>query len=103
MSNEEQKEAILRVVMQRTEARKRLALLENELRTAGKSLSDIGDGLKHMSAAAYEYKPSYLIPKIDAAPAICGLERIRAMLVEIEETAKTLAELRKTAEEIGID
>jgi len=45
MRGDEQDAAILRVVKDRAEAKKRKSLLENELRTAGQSLSRIGSGL----------------------------------------------------------
>jgi hypothetical protein len=53
MSDPEQDEAILRLVKQRGEAKKRKALLENELRTAGRSLWEIGGALRNVKGESF--------------------------------------------------
>jgi hypothetical protein len=104
MSNEEQDVAILRLVKQRFEAKKRKTLLENELRTAGQSLSEIGSALKSVNASGPSQEtPEFILPQIDKAPSICRLERIKAMLEELRDTQKNLAQLNRSAADLGID
>jgi len=104
MSNEEQEVAILRLVKQRFEAKKRKTLLVNELRTAGQSLSEIGSALKSVNASGPSQEtPEFILPQIDKAPSICGLERIKAMLEELRDTQKNLAQLNRSAADLGID
>ena len=96
--------AIVRVVKSRSEAKKRKALLENELRTAGQSLYRIGSGLQTVgnSTAAHE-TPAGLIQQIAQAPEICDLRRIGIMLSELKEVTENLQHFNTTARELGID
>ena len=104
MSTEEQDAAILRLVKQRGEAKKRKALLENELRTAGRSLWDIGSALKSVNASGPSQEtPDSILPAIAKAPNICRLENIRTMLEELSELEKTLNQLNRSAIQLGID
>jgi DNA-binding transcriptional MerR regulator len=104
MSGDEQDVAILRVVKQRGEFKKKRTLLQSELRAAGQSLSEIGDILKRFdTSTSLANSIDFLIPQIDRAPDICGLSRIRTMLQELKEVEQTLADLSRTATELGID
>ena len=99
MSIDEQDAAIGRLVRQRHEAKKRKALLENELMVAGRSLSDVGSLLKSVEVTAAQS----IIHEVENAPSICGLERIKAMLLELREAQELLAQLNRTAANVGID
>jgi hypothetical protein len=101
MSDSEQDAAIGRLVRQRSEAKRRKILLENELRSAGKSLSDIGEVLKHFSGGPYD-NVDRVLPLIDIAPDICGLERVRSMLKELAQLKEDLALLDRSVAEFGI-
>jgi hypothetical protein len=102
MSDEEQDAAIARLVRQRSEAKKRKALLENELRTAGRSLWEIGGSLKDVNTSGFNNSVANLIPQIAKAPDICGLDRIKAMLEELERLYRLIEELNRGAKELGI-
>ena len=104
MSSEEQDAAILRLVKQRGEAKKRKVLLENELRTAGRSLWEIGSALKSLDASGpSQGTPEFILLEIAKAPNICGLERVKAMLEELRDLENTLRQLNRSAVELGID
>src|SRR5665213_2927506 len=101
MSSDEQDAAILRLVKQRGEAKKRRALLQNELRTAGQSLWEIGGALRNITpSGTFHETPGAVIPQIDKAPDICGLAQIRAMLAELKDVEKTIHELNRRASEL---
>jgi hypothetical protein len=103
VSIDEQDEAIARLVKQRSEARKRKALLENELRTAGRSLWEIGSALKSIKAeGSFQETPEYILPEIEKAPKICSLDRIKSMLQDLQETQKLLAQFDRGLSELGI-
>jgi hypothetical protein len=104
MTTDEQDAAIVRLVRQRHEAKKRKALLENELRTAGRFLWGLGSALKSVDAAgSYQATPDCILKDVEKAPAICGLERIKAMLSELKETQDLLTQLNRSAAELGVD
>jgi hypothetical protein len=104
MSSDEQDEAIIRLVKQRFEAKKRKALLENELRTAGRALWEIGSALKSVNASgSFQEDPDRALAEIEKAPKICELDRIKAMLVELRETQELIAQLNQSAAQLGID
>src|ERR1017187_9746593 len=67
MSTDEQDQAILRIVRQRSELRKRKALIENELRTAGESLEEVSSSIRHISGGVGDWL-TRILGKIDAAP-----------------------------------
>jgi len=99
MSSDEQDAAIGRLIKQRHEAKKLKALLENELRTAGRSLSGIGSLLNSVEGT----DPSSIIHEVEKAPAVCGLERIKAMLSELKGTNDLLLQLKRSAADLDID
>jgi hypothetical protein len=99
MSTDEQDAAIGRLVKQRSEAKKHKALLENELMVAGRSLSNIGSLLKSVEVTAAQS----IIREVENAPLICRLEHVKAMLLELKEAQELLAQLSRTAADIGID
>jgi len=104
MSGDEQDAAIVRLVKQRHEAKQRKALLENELRTAGHALWEIGSALKSVQAGgSFQEQPDRALEEIEKASKICELSRIKAMLVELRETDKRLTQLNQSAVQLGID
>jgi hypothetical protein len=104
MSNDEHDMAILRLVKGRGEAKRRKALLESELRTAGKALSEIGSGLRSVSSSgAVHETPGYLLQKVAQSPEICGFARLGTVLGELKEVDEDLRQLNQTARELGID
>jgi hypothetical protein len=102
MSDDEKKEAIFRLVIRRKELRERTALLESELRAAGESLGDIGSSLKHISGGQAQWLAD-ILGRIQKAPDICELARIKAMVSELKEIYETFAQLNHSAAELGID
>ncbi len=102
MTDDERDQAILRVVKRRKELRERKALIESELRAAGESLGDIGSSLKHVSGAQPQWLAD-ILGRIQKAPDICELARIKAMVVELKEIYETFAQLNHSAAELGID
>jgi|ERR1035437_3608742 hypothetical protein len=102
MSNDEQDQAIVRIVKKRAELRKRKALIESELRAAGESLDDIGSSLKHISNGNLEWYAN-IGKRIQEAPKICELTRIKEMIDELREIYAAFVELNRNAAEAGID
>ncbi|HSY31269.1 MAG TPA: hypothetical protein VLA42_04715 [Verrucomicrobiae bacterium] len=103
MSDQEQDDAILRIVKLRSEAKKRRTLLESELTTAGQSLWEIGRSLKAISGPEFIGAAAAILPQIDKAPDICELNRIRTMLEELKKLEATLIQLKRSATDLGID
>ena len=104
MSSDEQDQAILRLVKQRHEAKKRKAALQSELREAGKHLWEIGGSLKSVSSeSSAGQTPSSILSSVTKAPDICGLDRIKSMLEELRDAEQTIADLNRSASELGID
>ena len=102
MSDEEQDQAILRIVKNRAEARKRNVLLVSELQAAGKHMETIGAALRHLSEFAMGQNTEYILKEIDVAPSICELGHVRKLVVELAEIKTHLAQLSKMSEELGI-
>ena len=94
---------ILKLIRERTETKKRSAMLKNELRAAGKSLYDIGGALKHASPSQIGSRIDYLLPKLRSAQDICELGSVQARLEELREVETRLANLNRMASEMGID
>jgi chorismate mutase len=103
MMIDEQDNAILRLVKERGEAKRRRAALERELRAAGKSLCDIGGALKNSSVVRFRNGIDNVLPKLQSVPAICDLSRVTTMLEELKEVETRLAQLNRIAAEMGID
>lgn len=104
MNDDERDAAVLRVVKERSEAKKQKALLESELRAAGRSLASIGSGLSSVSSiGAVHQQPSVILRSVDSAPPICELSKIRAMLAELRDVDENLKQLNATARELGIE
>lgn len=104
MSDEEQDAALLRLVKQRAEYKRRKTLIENELQLAGKSLYDIGSSLKHFGGFnGPEFGIRVVIPQIAAAPETCDLSRLKTLLEELSEIDGPLKELNQSAADLGID
>lgn len=103
MSSDEQDAAILRVVKSRAEAKKKKALLENELRAAGHALSGIGYGLESIGiSSGGHHDPAAIMEKVAKAPDICDLSRVGVMLGELKEVNANLEQLNVTANDLGI-
>lgn len=104
MSSAEQDAALLRLIKDRSEAKRRKALLESELRAAGKSLGYVGQALSEITASgAYTSSPQYVLQEIDKAPEICGLNKIGEMLIELRDLQVNLTGMDRSARELGVD
>ena len=103
MKTDEQGTAILRLIRERLETRKRSAVLKSELRAAGRSLYDIGGVLKHVSPAKIGSRIDYILPKLRTAQGTCELGVVQARLEELKEVEMRLADLNRIASEMGID
>jgi hypothetical protein len=99
----EQDSAILKLIRERLETKRRSAVLKHELRAAGKSLYDIGVALKHSSPGQIGNRIDYLLPKLRSAQDICELETVQARLEELKKVEMRLADLNRIASEMGID
>ncbi|MGO9323597.1 MAG: hypothetical protein ACLP07_03470 [Terracidiphilus sp.] len=102
MNDGERDQAILRIVKRRKELRERKALIESELNAAGESLGDIGSSLRSISASHPQWLAD-ILGRIQKAPDICELARIKAMVSELKEIYETFAQLNHSAAELGID
>jgi hypothetical protein len=103
MTIEEKEAAISRLLRKRSEAKRRRAALEGELRAAGKSLYDVGGALKHLSGSAMGSRVDYILPKFAAVPPICDLGRVKEMLEELKELQIRLDQLNHSASQMGVD
>lgn len=100
MSDDQKDAAVGRLVMQRSEAKKIKTLLENELRSAGNALYEIGSVLKYFGSPYDSVEGVF--PLLAKAPDICGLERITEMLTELKGIKEKVAQLDRSAAEFGI-
>jgi len=103
MTNDKQDDAVLSLVRERIEIKRRRASLKSELRAAGKSLYEIGSALKHASPDRIGSKIEYLLPKLRNAQNIWELGEVRARLEELKEVEARLAHLNRIASGMGID
>jgi hypothetical protein len=103
MKTDEQATAVLKLIRERAETKKRSAVLKSELRAAGRSLYDIGGALKHSSPSQIGSRIDYLLPKLRSAQEICELGAVQALLEELKEIEMRLADLNRMASELGID
>jgi len=102
MSGDEQDAAMLRLVKERREVRQRKALIESELQSAGRSLYEIGTLLKHINGGLYD-PVEQVLPQVEQAPEICGLNRLKELLKELKGAQEVLAQLNRSAVELGVD
>ena len=103
MTIDQKETAISGLLKERCEAKWRRTALENELRSAGKSLCDIGSALKNPSAGAMGNRVDYILPKFANVPVICDLKRMKEMLEELKELQMRLDQLNHRASQMGID
>jgi hypothetical protein len=103
MTIDEQDMAILRIVKERGEAKRRKVLIESELRAAGESLYDIGGALRHVNDASVQNGVESVLPKLANVPKICDLGRVKLMLEELKELENRLSQLNRSASDLGID
>jgi hypothetical protein len=103
MTSDEKEAAISGLLRERSEAKWRRTALESELRTAGKSLYDVGSALKNLSAGAMGSRVDNILPKFANVPAICDLKRVKEMLEELKELQMRLDRLNYSASQMGID
>jgi hypothetical protein len=103
MSEEEESVAIVRLLKKRSEARRRKVLLDDELRTASGSLTDIGTALRHLIITGPYSNVDTAISKLNKAPKVCGLESVKALLVELKAVEDTISYLNNEAKAYDID
>ena len=102
MSETEENAAILRLVKHRSEAKRRKALLESDLRIAGQSLSGIGDMLRHLNGGPYD-DVGRILPEVEKAPDICGLGHVKSMLAELKDLQESVSQMNRSASALGVD
>jgi prefoldin subunit 5 len=104
MVEDELNAAIVRLVKERSESKKKRASIESELRAAGRALFSIGNSLREVVAdGSWNHTPSAILPEIEKAPDICSLAKIRELLEELKKTEDLIKELDKSARDMGID
>ena len=103
MTIDENEAAISGLLRERSEAKWRRTALESELRTAGKSLNDIGSALKNLSAGAMGNRVDHILPKFENVPPICDLKRVKEMLEELKDLQARLDQLNRSASRMEID
>jgi hypothetical protein len=105
MSDAEQDAALLRLVKERSEAKRRKNLLESELSAAGRTFSAIGDALKLLDApnVITAGTPDHVLREIDKAPEICELNSIKRMISELKVLRTRLGDLDRRAAQLGVD
>jgi len=103
MTIDEREAEISRLSKKRSETKRRRAELESELRTAGKSLYDIGGALKHVSGGAMGSRADCILSKFATVPEACGLGRLKEMLEELKEVQSRLDQLKHTAAKMEIE
>lgn len=103
MSDQEQDAALLRLVKDRSAAKRRKILLESELSAAGMALWEIGGSLKDVRSSKWNSEPETLLREVEKAPEICGMQKIKDMLVELLELQRHLGNLNRNAVDLGID
>ena len=104
MSDAEQQAALVRLILERNEAKKHKALLESELGSAGRAFSEIGKALSLIDAPDMITLsvPDHALKEIDKAPEICSLGRVREMLIELREVRERVMNLDRRAKASGI-
>jgi|SRR5208283_4404484 len=103
MAIDERDATMLGLLTRRNEAKRRKAVLESELRTAGKSLHDIGGVLRYLNGASARSRTDYILQKLSHVPAICDLGGMRQMLEELKDLETRLAQLKHSTSQTGID
>lgn len=106
MSESEQDAALLRLVKQRKELKERKALVENELRSAGMSLTATGQTLLEASKASAQGRALLLREAADGIrrmPESWRLEHLLALIRDLEELEDQLAGLNAKSRELGLD
>jgi hypothetical protein len=91
------------LLRERAQAKWRRTALECELRTAGKSLYEIGSALKNMSAGATAGRVDYILPKFANVPPFCDLGKVKQMLEELKDLQMRLNQLNLSASQMDID
>jgi hypothetical protein len=105
MSDSEQDAALLRFIRERSEAKKRRALLYSELRIAAANFVLVGEAIKRMNTGSSltSSTPDDIIGQIDKAPDICGFAKIKDMLIELRDVQFSLSEFDRQAVELSVD
>ena len=103
MSGQEEDVSLVRLMRQRVEVRKSLALLANQLESAGRHLEELGGALKFgfRNPSGDRGNIASLLSK--AVPEFLDLPKLRARMDEYRRLEEDLAQLNARAREAGID
>lgn len=102
MSTDEENAAIAALVRQRAESKRRLALLANELESAGEYMHEVGDALR-FAFRSPSGSLDHISPLIEKHPESVDLSRVEERFKEYFALRETLSVLDSRAREIGID
>lgn len=99
MSSEEQDAALLRLVKDRSETRKKRTLLENELRTWGDGLNNLGTVLRMISPMPDN---SYLLAQLEHNKTLLSPRLLDAVRDYLDMSVR-LTDMDSRAKQLGID
>ncbi len=102
MSIEEGNAAIGALVKERAECRRKVALLVNELETAGKHLYEVGEALRYLPVNGKQSAMHHILPLLESCPEVV-VSKITARFVAYLEAANDLVVLNTRASEVEID
>jgi len=101
MSPDEQDAAVLRIVKDRAEAKRRRALLESELQAAGKALHVISEALPLLGSAVVNIP--VLLKLIDENAELLAPSKLAQMMKEYADLTTQIADLDASAKAAGIE
>jgi len=101
MSPDEQDVAVLRIVKDRAEAKRRRALLESELQAAGKALHVISEALPLLGSPVVNIP--VLLKLIDENAELLAPSKLAQMMKEYADPTALIADLDVSAKAAGIE
>ena len=101
MSPDEQDAAVLRIVKDRAEAKRRRALLESELQAAGKALHIISETLPLLGSPVVNIP--VLLKLIDENAELLAPSKLSQMMKEYADLTAQIADLDASAKAAGIE
>lgn len=105
MSGAEEDAAIVRVLRDRAESKRKRAALESELRSAGTALWKVGGALREIkgSGVASHLTPDGVLSELTRLPEICRLDKIQEMLETLKTLDKHIFDLNQSVSEMGLE
>jgi len=101
MSPDEQDAAVLRIVKDRADAKRRRALLESELQAAGKALYVISEALPLLGSPVVNIP--VLLKLIDENAELLAPSKLAQMMKEYADPTALIADLDVSAKAAGIE